>query len=172
MTIQTQDIQIVSENETSMPSLSEFQQKALEVAEKELEDLKKEMEGKKYLIDLKKPEIEMLSSFISNDAPWKFTECLGIVEIEKEMKNCIKTGKLFVSAVAVEAIYYYMSKVDGLGNGTNTKTFKTVEDYLKILKPITSGVERIKADTEKVRQAEFVVAARREGIEPEAPIKK
>lgn len=150
--------------------LTKFQEEALKDAEKDLETMKKEMSTRKYLIDLKKEDIKLVNDFINVDAKWKFTECLGIVEVTKELESCVKSGKLFTTAVAIEAIYYYMSKVEGSGNTTDTQTFKTLSDYLRILKQITNGVERIKADGEKIRAAEFIVAARREGIEPEASI--
>jgi hypothetical protein len=155
----------ISQTENSSP-LSDFQTAALDAAEKALEALRKEQETKKYLVDLEKAEIETLNKFILEDASWKFTESLGILEVEKDLKNAVKNGKLFVGAVTVEAIYYYMSKVEGNGKKTNAKAFSDTANYIKVLKGISGALERIKADTEKVRQAEFVVAARKEGIEP------
>lgn len=150
--------------------LTDFQKSALETAEKELETLKKEVESKKYLVDLNKEDLARLNSFICNDAPWKFTEALGILEVEKEMGKATKEGKLFTKALAIEAIYYYLSKVEGSGDSTKTSSFINVADYIKVVKAITSSVERIKQDNERVRNAEFVVAARREGIEPDQSI--
>ncbi len=151
-------------------SLEAFQKDALEVAERELEALKAEHEKKKYLIDLDKKDIEILNNFILNDAPWKFTECLGITEVEKDTKKAAKEGKLFISAVPIEAIYYYLSKVEGTGRKVNSTAFLDIESYQRILKGISGGMEKVKADTDKVRQAEFTVAARREGIEPDTTI--
>jgi hypothetical protein len=148
-------------------ALTNFQLEALEKAENELNDLRNELETKKYLIDLKKEDINLLNSFNTNDAPWKFTECLGVVELEKELNASVKSGKLYISAMPIEAIYYYLSKVEGKGNTTNTTTFTDVKDYIRVLKAVTNGIERVKADTERLRQAEFVVASRREGIDPE-----
>lgn len=163
-------MEITKTNEPDSNELNEFQLKVLADAEEALEKMEKEHASKKYLIDIKKNEIEKLSSYILNDAPWKFTECLGIKEVEKDLKECIKTGKLFLSGIAVEAIYYYLSKVDGAGIKTNTSSFENIDQYLSVLKPITGGIERIKADTEKMENARFVVAARREGIEPDSSL--
>jgi hypothetical protein len=150
--------------------LTNFQKDALDVAEKELETLREEVSNKKYLLDLDKKDLETLNKFIIEDATWKFTESLGIIEVEKEMKKAIKEGKLFTNAVAIEAIYYYMSKVEGNGRSVKATAFENVDSYLKVLKAITGGIEKVKIETEKVRQAEFVVAARREGIEPDASV--
>ena len=167
-----EEISVVNEGATPRIAnqLNDFQKSALEEAEKQLESLRKEHSTKKYLIDLKKDDIVLLSEFISTDAPWKFTECLGIVEVAKELDTCVKSGKLLTSAVAVEAIYYYMSKVEGKGNTTNSNSFVKLNDYLRVLKAITTGLEKIKADSEILKNAEFVVAARREGIEPDSSL--
>lgn len=161
--------EIVTENSLKT-ELNDFQKAALEAAEKELESLKKEVESRKYLIDLDKGDIEVLSNFIEKDAPWKFTESLGILEVEKEMKKSLKEGKLFTGALAIEAIYYYLSKVEGKGNTPNAESFGSASTYIRIVKAITTGVEKVKVDNEKVRNAEFIVAARREGIEPDSSI--
>jgi hypothetical protein len=159
---------ITPENEVS--SLNQFQQQALEAAEKELADLELEMSTKKYLVDIDKNDIAMLDSFIKKDAPWKFTESLGIIEVEKSTVEAVKEGKLFTTSLAIEAIYYYMSKVEGAGKTPAAGSFKTVENYVRILKGITGTMERVKVDNEKVKNAQFVVAARREGIEPDTSI--
>lgn len=156
--------------ENNVSSLNEFQLQALDVAEKELMELEVEMSTKKYVVDIDKNDIAMLDSFIKNDAPWKFTESLGIIEVEKSTSEAVKEGKLFTTALAIEAIYYYMSKVEGAGKNTNTKSFKKVDDYIRVLKGITGAMERVKVDSEKVKNAQFVVAARREGIEPDTSI--
>jgi hypothetical protein len=144
--------------------LTAFQQAAIDQAQKDLEDLRKELDTKKYLVDVDTKDIEMLKSFIANDATWKFTESLGIKEVQKEL-NDLKDGKLFTKALAIEAIYYYMSKVEGAGEKPNTVAFPNIDDYLRCLKAITNAVERIKADSEKIREAEFILAARQEGID-------
>ena len=94
------------------------------------------------------------------------------VEIEKELKESIKSGKLYIGAMPIEAIYYYLSKVEGKGKTTDTTTFKNLEDYIRVLKAITTGMEKMKIDNEKLRNAEFVVAARREGIEPDSTVEQ
>ena len=79
-------MEITKTNEPDSNELNEFQLKVLADAEEALEKMEKEHASKKYLIDIKKNEIEKLSSYILNDAPWKFTECLGIKEVEKDLE--------------------------------------------------------------------------------------
>lgn len=142
----------------------------LEKAEANLEALTKELENKKYLIDLMPTDMEILRQFIVKDASWKFTEGLGIIEVEKDLKTAgAEDGKYYLKAIPIEAIYYYMSKVEGSGNKVKGDSFKSLPVYLRILKGITSAIEAIKADTERKNKAEFEVAARREGIDPDSP---
>lgn len=149
--------------------LDTFQQAALDKAEKDLETLKAELQTKKYLIDLSKDDIVVLDKFNKVDAPWKFTESLGIIEVEKDLAEAQKSGKLFIGAITIEAIYYYLSKVEGKGKTTTATAFKTVSDYVRVLKAISNGKERVKVDNESLTTAEFIVASRREGIDPNEP---
>jgi GTPase involved in cell partitioning and DNA repair len=149
--------------------LNDFQKIALEKAEQDLESFKKELESKKYLIDIDKSDILKLKNFNENDATWKFTESLGVIEVKKDLDKAVKEGKLYISSVAIEAIYYYLSKVEGKGKSTNASSFDDVKDYIRVLKAITGGMERVRADNDKLQNAEFVVAARREGINTDIP---
>ena len=159
--------EIANLTEGEQSPLTAFQQAALDQAQEDLEKLRAEIEAQKYLVNLDKKDIEMLKTFIANDATWKFTESLGIKEVQKEL-NDLTDGKLFTKALAIEAIYYYMSKVEGAGEKPNTVAFPNIDDYLRCLKAITNAIERIKADSEKIREAEFILAARQEGIDVDA----
>ena len=101
-------------------SLTEIQQEAYALAEKELDAYREELTTKKYLVDLKKEDIKTSIDFMNNDAQWKFTESLGIGEVTKDLETSLKkNGKIFISAVATEALYYYLSKVEGTGKKVN-----------------------------------------------------
>ena len=161
------EAQIVPSNSTSAVEtpLENFQKTALENAEKDYKTLKERMDNAVYVIDIDKKSMDLLFDYIMKDAPWKFTECLGILEVEKELRANYKAGKFSGSPVALEAIYYYMSKVQGNGKFTDFASFKSIEDYLKVLKPISAAIEMIKMDTEQLKKAEFIVSSRREGID-------
>ncbi len=166
--METIDITPKNEIKNNENTLNEFQKSALEQAEKDLEAIKTEIVEKRYTVDVEKNDIVNLKNYIIKDAPWKFTECLGIVEVEKSMAIAIKNEKLALGAVELEAIYYYLSKVEGFGKTPETEnSFKSVEDYIRVLKSITILMEDLKSDGERLRKAEFVAAARREGIDPE-----
>jgi hypothetical protein len=150
-------------------TLNDTQAESLAKAEAELKTLATEIESKKYLLSINDADMDLLRQFILKDAQWKFTEALGIVEIEKELKLAKSSdGNYYLGAIATEAIYYYMSKIEGNGKKVKSTSITSVDVYLRILRGITSSIEFIKKDTEKRNKLEFEVAARREGIEPES----
>jgi hypothetical protein len=154
-------------------TLTDIQQEAFKEATAELEAFKAELETKKYFMDLTKAEIQILRGFITEDAPWKFMESLGIGEVDSQLSKSVeKNGKAFINAVTIEAVYYYLSKVEGVGKKVNSPNIGTVDVYLKLLKA-TNGVRNaVTADNEKLKNLEYIVACRSEGIEPEAIIPK
>ena len=150
-------------------SLDEIQNDALEKAENELESYKQELEKKKYLVDLKGNDITSLLNYITHDAPWKFTEALGIIEVINELKECVSKNKLFMTAISIEALYFYLSKVEGKG----TKAYGSIgsiEIYIKILKSINVVRNIILTENEKLKELEFIVASRKQGIVPDSSL--
>lgn len=160
----------VATSKTNANILSDVQAKALNEAIEKLQKTFAETEKKKYLVDLKKEDIEMLSKFMANDAPWKFNESLGIVEVNRVLAEAKKTGKLFIGSVPVEAIWYYLSKVEGKGNNTSTTSITDVESYLRIVKPFFKVRDAIAADQEVLKKLEFIIECRKQGIEPDATL--
>lgn len=111
----------------------------------------KELETKKYIIEGGAPAGEMLSSFLKEKAQWKFSESLGIIESVSQLETAIesiKKGKgkeLFVPALALEAIYYFLTKVEGKG-------LTEAKEYVEILKPISDALGRSKQDRTEIDQ--------------------
>jgi hypothetical protein len=149
-------------------SLSDVQREALAKAQMELDTFRAELETKKYLADVDAKGIQALAGFMKNEAPWKFTESLGIKEVQKELDACQKSGKLFMNAISYEALYFYLSKMEGKGEHVVSEAIKTLDEYLEILKSINVVRNVIANENEKLKHMEFVVASRAEGIEPEA----
>jgi hypothetical protein len=151
-------------------ALTDVQMKLYQEAQDELDKFNKEITTKKYLVDLNKEEIKMLREFIEKDAKWKFMESLGIGEVSKELASSVdKTGKAFIPANAIEAIYYYLSKVEGVGKKVDSAAIKDVETYLKFLKSLNVAKNAISIDTEKQKELEYVLVCRAEGLSPEDP---
>lgn len=151
--------------------LSNFQQDALEAAERELSKLHEETSNKKFLLDVNANDLKLLKNYFVQHAQWKFKESLGIIEIEKKLNEAIKEGRLFIKAEDIQAMYYFLGKVEGKGKHIDNDMFEgKPETYLRILKAIDAGIKRIDEDVERIKKAEFIVEARRQGIEPDASL--
>ena len=92
-----------------------------------------------------------LKDFISYKAEWKFSESMGVIETAKQLTDVIKdleTGKrkeVMLSHLALEAIYYFMSKETGKG-------LESAQFYFNLLKPVTDALSRAKMDKDKKDQ--------------------
>lgn len=163
----------VSEQEQQQPQelqLTDVQKEAFIQAQKEVDDFEKELSTKKYLVDLSKDDTLVIKNFIEKDAQWKFMESLGIGEVLRELKSSAdKNGNVFIPAVAVEAIYYYLSKVEGTGNTVNSPSIGSVEVYLRLLKAVNNARSSVAIDNEKKKHLEYILACRAEGLDPEDP---
>lgn len=160
------DLTIPEENK----ELTSIQVAAYEAAQLELDNAKKDLEGKKYYSDLSPEDAKILQNFLLNDATWKFTESLGIREVNREITESLKKkgGKLFMGATAFEAMYFYLSRVEGTGEKVLSSSIPDLETYLRLLKGINAVRASMGEDNKKVQHLEYVAASRSEGLEPAA----
>jgi hypothetical protein len=132
----------------------EQRQKLAADLEKKLNDFRAELETKTYLVEGQIVTAKAIHDFITNDAKWNFSESMGIIETRKQLDVIIKdleTGKrkeIMLSTLALEAIYYFLSKETGVGLSSALHYFNT------ILKPVTDSLSRAKQDKEKKDQLE------------------
>ena len=133
--------------------LEQRQQLAADL-EKRLNDFRTELETKTYLVEGQIVTAKALHKFITEDAKWNFSESMGIIETRRQLDTIIKdleTGKrkeIMLSTLALEAIYYFLSKETGVGLESAIYYFNT------ILKPVTDALSRAKQDKEKKDQLE------------------
>lgn len=133
--------------------LEQRQQLAADL-EKRLNDFRAELETKTYLVEGQIVTAKALHKFITEDAKWNFSESMGIIETRRQLDTIIKdleTGKrkeIMLSTLALEAIYYFLSKETGVGLESAIYYFNT------ILKPVTDALSRAKQDKEKKDQLE------------------
>lgn len=146
----TATLEVVSKNE-QLAEKNAKRQQMVEMLTARIDAKNKELETKKYLIEGGSLAAQKVQEFLTNDAKWKFSEALGIVESVRQVEEAyaqIKAGKtkeLMVPSLALEAIYYFLTKVEGSGLGE-------AENYLAILKPISDALGRSKKDREEVDQ--------------------
>jgi len=146
----TATLEVVSKN-GQLAEKNAKRQKMVEVLTARIDAKNKELETKKYLIEGGTLAAQKIQEFLTNDAKWKFSEALGIMESTKQVDEALaqikagKTKELLVPALALEAIYYFLTKVEGTGLGSAT-------NYIDILKPISDALGRSKKDREEVDQ--------------------
>lgn len=156
--------------EMKPPVLNEIEQAAVDAAKKEVERLRKKSETEKYLIDISENDANVLETFIVTDAEWKYTEALGIQQVALDIEKSRKEKKkVFLSATAVEAIFYFLSKVEGNGSVVkgNCNSLKDIGTFIRILKSVSVAIEKIRKDNDALKEAEFQLASREQGITPE-----
>jgi hypothetical protein len=154
--------------EMKPPVLNEIEQAAVDAAKKEVERLRKKSETEKYLIDISENDANVLETFIVTDAEWKYTEALGIQQIALDIEKSRKEKKkVFLSATAVEAIFYFLSKVEGNGSVVKGNSLKDIGTFIRILKSVSVAIEKIRKDNDALKEAEFQLASREQGITPE-----
>jgi hypothetical protein len=138
----------------------EIEQK-LVVAKAALEALDAETKDKQYAIKIG-DSLDTLLKFIDEEANWKFTEALGVQQVHKKLTSCkrdgLKNGCIFVGALEVDAIHYFMSKAEGKG-------LEKAERFLSILKPMNDAIKLVTADRKEMEKLTQQVAAYSEGID-------
>lgn len=150
------------------PVFNEIELAAIEAARKEVEKLRVKSETEKYLIDISDSDANILENFIVSDAEWKYTEALGIQQISYDIEKSRKEKKkVFLNATAVEAIFYFLSKVTGNGNSVSGNSFKDIGTFIRILKEVSIAIEKIRKNNDALKEAEFQLASREQGIVPE-----
>lgn len=140
-----------SEEHTSVSKLSKEERAQMSAElQKEIDSRQKELETKYYIVQGGAAAGEKLINFVKNEAQWKFTEAVGIVEMTKEIQKAIdkaKDGKeLFLQVLPLEALWFFINKVEGVGLEKATY----FHDHL--IKPVGEALSRVKADREKINE--------------------
>lgn len=116
-----------------------------------IESAEKDLTTKTYLIEGGSNIGTDIVSFLTHDAKWKFSEALGIGEAINQVESALsnikkgKTKELLVPSLALEAIYYFMTKVEGEG-------VESANNFIKLLKPVSDALGRSKNDRSKIDQ--------------------
>jgi hypothetical protein len=153
----------VNEVETSVTDIktgSVVNAEMLEKATKELEDFAKSLEGKQYAINVGDHDtLDEFVDFIENKAEWKGAESRGIEKLYTKLKDAELTSEhIFLSALEIEGLHYFLSKNSGTGVASAAK-------HLKLDKIVAAGLAIIKGDNQKLMKLEGSRDAIRHGIQ-------
>jgi hypothetical protein len=126
--------------------------RAKEVAklQEEVDARNREMETKLYIVEGGFETGEKLLKFVTEEAQWKFTEAIGVVEMTKEIEDATANAKggkqLFLRVLPLEALWFFINKVEGVGL-EKAKYYAT-----NLLKPIGDALARVKADRDAINE--------------------
>jgi len=144
-------LKVVSKKE-AIEEKNEQRQKMVDMLTEKIEQKEKEVATKLYLIEGGEPVATAVVDFLQNKAQWKFSEALGIMECIRQVNEAKtniakkKTKEFMIPSLALEAIYYFLTKVEGVG-------ISEAENYVKnLLKPVSDGLSRAKNDREAIDQ--------------------
>jgi len=162
----TEKMEQETKQEISKEMLDKFEARknALEKLEKKLEEKTKEREKKLYVINGKLDTCNVLLNYVRKDAEWSFHESIGIIELERQLelsRKKLSSGKLkelMLDSVALEAIYYFLSKYKGKGI-EDAKRF-----YEKYLKPVTEAMSRSNKDKDELNLLRKDISSLREAV--------
>jgi len=133
-----------------------------------IENKSKELETKTYIVEGGKETANHLKDFLTKEAQWKFTEAMGIPEaikeIDKGVKNMAKTKELMLNPLAIEATYYFITKVEGKGYD------EAIAYYNNLLKPVSDALSRSKADRQELDQMQKDLATIENAIDMGAEV--
>lgn len=121
-----------------------------------------ELKGKVYPVKLETDEaLNGLIDFIDNGATWKNMEALGIIEVSKELHQeklkGLKAGNIFLTSLPIQAISFFLSKVEDKG-------VQRAERHIKFVRPIDEALKLIKQDNDKINQLDSQLSAAENGI--------
>lgn len=149
-------------------STEEKKEKSLKKAAeltKELIAFKEKIEKRGYIVEGGSKTGETVLEWLMNNASWKFTEAMGVMEAVKQVEKGladIKSGKskeMLLNNLALEAIYYFVSKQEGKGLADATNY------YENLLKPVADALGRAKVDKDAVKDYEYKIASAENGLE-------
>lgn len=146
----TINMEIISK-EDQLVTKNEGRQKMVDLLTARIDAKNKDLQSKKYIVQGGNDVADLIVSFLRDDAQWKFSEALGIIEASNQVKEGIagiktkKAKELFVPALAIEAIYYFLTKVESKG-------IDAAEKYVSLLKPVSDALGRSKQDREVIDQ--------------------
>ena len=149
--VKNMEVEKIEKTPIDVDGKLEQRTKLLATLKENVAKFEKDLETRKYLIEGQEHIASLLLDFIDNKAEWKFSEALGIVETSKQISEILeairkgKTKEVMVSHLALEALYYFMSKSAGSG-------LDSAKQFVFLLKPISDALGRAKQDKDKKDQ--------------------
>jgi len=142
----------VVSNKEAIAEKNEQRQKMVDLLTERIEKTEKELVDKLYIVEGGKESGNAVLEFLTNKAKWSFSESLGVIEAVKQVNISLdkikggKTKEFMIGSLPLEAIYYFMTKLEGTG-------LAEAEGFvMSLLKPVTDALQRSKQDREALDQ--------------------
>ena len=160
----------VVKNEKATKSIKDMtadeRKEAIASLEQEINQRNREIAEKFYVVEGSDRVAKAVLKFMTEEAKWKFTEAIGVVECIKEIEKALdktKGGKeFFLQVLPLEAIWFFINKVEGTG----LESAVYYQDNL--LKPIGDALGRVKADRDADNQMTMDLGSLEVGADFEA----
>jgi len=143
-TTEKSNLTIVSKKDEIL-ALNEKRKRMVEFLDRKISEKEADLENKKYIVEGKNEASKELLNFLKHNAQWKFSEALGVIESIKQVEEAEKalitkkTTELMLPSLAIEAVYYFLTKVEGTG-------IDAANAYIKLLKPVSDALSRSKQE--------------------------
>jgi hypothetical protein len=137
-------------------------QAKIDAAKKKVDDFTAELKDKVYPVKIETEEnFEALKNFILHEASWKNMEALGIIELNKQLeKQEVKNGNIYLRGLEIDAVNFFMSKVDGKG-------LESAKAHIALVTAGNGAMTLVKADNNMLNQLMVELEAAENGIEVE-----
>ena len=162
----SKEVTLTVDKPSTKTSASQNFEKQIASLTKDITNLQENLEKKGYIVEGVEKRAHVLIDWLTNNAKWKFSESMGVIEAIRQIEvaaESIKKGKtkeLLLPNLCLEAVYYFVSKVEGVG--LEEANFYTHE----LLKPIADGLGRAKVDKDSIESKQFELASYQNGIDP------
>jgi len=152
------------QKEVKTPVIDEAKVK---LAADSLDSFKKELKTKLYALKGDDALVAEFKDFVENEAQWKAMEALGIEELSRVFNDMgpVKNGVFYLKNLEVDALHYFLSRVEGKGKETSAK-------FLRMIRSVNEAVKMVQADNRNQIKLEHELTAAEQGIDLAAAVEK
>jgi hypothetical protein len=120
-----------------------------------------ELSNKVYAVSMNAASLEVYSKVIES-ITWKGKEGLGVLEINKKLKEVSEKGitndVIFLNALTIEASHYFLNRFEGTGSST-------AESFIDLFKKLEQALSAVSQDNKDLEDLNKDLAAAQQGLE-------
>lgn len=136
-----------------------------------LDEKTKELDEKFYLVPGKEDIAKKFDEFLKNDAPFAGRECVGIIELRKQINNYL-TGKpgieFMVDGTGLQALAHFLEKATGKGADDAEKMFTLFQSINQAMGTLKEDIDSYNILVQQWQSSEAQLAAEQEEADKKA----